>query len=113
LATDLVQGVAVGLVEHRDWPNMQPEIWIDVVTARASRQHPAQAVRLHLSRAALEEFAPAVPMARAFAQLAEELAAGGALCLPQQPLWPGPPWPRYATAGEFIAMWQRELGGSA
>lgn len=113
LATDLVQGVAVGLVEHRDWPNMQPEIWIDVVTARASRQHPAEVVRLHLSRAALEEFAPAVPMARAFAQLAEELAAGGALCLPQQPLWPGPPWPRYATAGEFIAMWQRELGGTA
>lgn len=113
LATDLVQGVAVGLVEHRDWPDMQPEIWIDVVTARASRQHPAEVVRLHLSRAALEEFAPAVPMARAFAQLAEELAAGGALCLPQQPLWPGPPWPRYATAGEFIAMWQRELGGTA
>lgn len=113
VATDLIEGVAVGLIEHRDWPGSQPEIWIDVITQRARRNRAAEVLRLHLSRAALEELAPGVAMAQAFAGLAEELAAGGALCLPQQPLWPGPPWPRYATAADFVAMWQRQLDGSA
>ena len=110
LAADLVQGVAVGLVEHRNWPDAQPEIWIDVILDRGSPGRRADAVRVHLSREALLQFAPGRGAAQAFAVLAEELASVGALRLPQQPVWPGPPWPRYATAAEFVAMWQRELG---
>lgn len=110
LATDLIQGVAVGLVEHRNWPDAQPEIWIDVILDRGGPGRRAEAVRVHLSREALQQFAPGSSGAAAFGALAEELAGAGALRLPQRPVWPGPPWPRYPTAAEFVAMWQRELG---
>lgn len=110
LPADLIQAVAVGLVEHSNFPDAQPEIWIDVIYERGSPGQRAEAVRIHLSRDALQRFAPDLSAARAFGNLAAEFAEGGALRLPQRPVWPGPPWPRYGTAAEFVAMWQRELG---
>ena len=106
-----VRAVAVGLVLHRDHPGATPEIWIDVVTDVGGRDQPARAVRLHPAREDLLRLLPDVAPSHAFATLAELLAAGGAFQLPQQPVWPGPPFPRYDTAAEFIRMWHRQLHG--
>lgn len=110
LPADLIQGVAVGLVEHSNFPDAQPEIWIDVILERDGPERRAEVLRIHLSREALLQFSPDRSGSLAFAALAEEIASVGALRLPQRPVWPGPPWPRYATAAEFVSMWQQELG---
>jgi len=106
-----VRAVAVGLVLHRDHPGAAPEIWIDVITDLGGRDRPACAIRLHPARDDLARLLPEVAPSHAFARLAELLAAGGAFQLPQQPVWPGPPFPRYDTAAEFIRMWHRQLHG--
>lgn len=111
LATDLVQAVAIGLILHSNWPGARPEIWLDVILDVGGSGRPAEAVRLHLGRQALERLVPGVPLPQAFATLAEQLVAAGAFPLPQQPVWPGPPWPRFATAAEFVRMWLRQLQG--
>ncbi len=106
-----VRAVAVGLILHSNHPGATAESWIDVVSDTGSRERAAHAVRLHPAREDLVRLLPDVPPSLAFARLAESLAAGGAFQLPQQPVWPGPPFPRYDTAAEFIRMWHRQLHG--
>ncbi|MSQ81491.1 MAG: hypothetical protein EXR77_01045 [Myxococcales bacterium] len=111
LAADCVRAVAVGLVIHANYVDVAPEIWIDVITDLGGKDRPAVAVRLHPARDDLLRLLPGLSSAAAFAALADELARGGAFQLPQQPIWPGPPFPRYATAADFIRMWHTQLHG--
>lgn len=111
LAPDLVRAVAVGMVLHTNWPGATPEIWLDVIVDVGDRQHPAEAIRLHLGRTALQRLFPTLAPPQAFAALAEHLASAGGFPLPHQPVWPGPPWPRYNTAADFVRMWHRQLHG--
>ena len=111
LAADCVRAVAVGLVIHANYVDVAPEIWIDVITDLGGKDRPAVAVRLHPARDDLLRLLPGLSSAAAFAALADELARGGAFQLPQQPIWPGPPFPRYSTAADFIRMWHTQLHG--
>lgn len=109
LSPDLVQCVAVGLIEHRDWQDASPEIWIDCITDPGGRDRPPEVVRVHVSGESLQKLHPGAERSQAFNALASELASAGAQRLPVLEPWPGPPWPRYATAGEFLKMWQRQV----
>lgn len=111
LQPGVVKAVAVGVILHANWPGAAPEVWIDLIIDAGGARRPADAVRLHLGRADLQRALPQLPASKAFVALLEELSAPRAYQLPQQPVWPGPPFPTYATAADFIAMWLRELHG--
>jgi len=102
-----LQAVAVGVVVHRDDPGQAPQVYLDCIHDWGDRDRPARAVRLCANAAMLQRLAPGQDSGTAFASLARELANAGAKPLPDRPVWPGPPWPRYDTLADFMRMWQR------
>ncbi len=97
--------VAVGVVQTVDQGPPGPALIFDLILD----VRPPRALRLRPTPDVLAAGWPGLTRQDAVVALARELAAGGAIRVPQVPEWPGPPWTTYPDTRTLMAAWQLAL----
>ena len=97
--------VAVGVVQIVDVGAPGPALIFDLVMD----VRPPRCVRVRPTPDVLTAAWPGLTRQEAVVALARELAAGGAIRVPQVPEWPGPPWSAFPDTRSLMAAWQLAL----